>query len=67
MNIKKGIYLCVSAAAGGVRARRPSGPDCPGAGKETHAATLQILGQKQHEPHPAEGPLFLYRQYVSIL
>lgn len=51
--------VCVAVVGGGVRAGA-SGPDCVGAGTETHAETLQIVGQTQHEPYPAESPLFLH-------
>lgn len=51
--------LSAVVAGGGLGAAAP-GPDCSGAGKETHAAALQVLGEARHEPHTTEGPLLLY-------
>jgi len=51
--------VCVPVVGGGVGAGA-SVPDCSGAGEETHAAALQILGQTEHESYPAEGPLLFY-------
>lgn len=51
--------MCVSVVGGGVRAGA-SRPDCSGVGKETHAAALQILGETQHGPYPAESSLLLH-------
>lgn len=53
------MHAFVSAVDGGVRAGE-TGPDCAGVGEETHAATLQVVGQTQHEAPPAEGSLLLH-------
>lgn len=50
---------CVSVVGGGVRVGA-SGPNYSGVGEETHAAALQILGETQHGPHPAESSLLFY-------
>lgn len=51
--------LSAAVAGGGLGAAAP-GPDCSGAGEETHAAALQVLGETRHEPGTTEGPLLLY-------
>ena len=51
--------MCVSVVGGGVGAGAP-GPDGAGAWEETHAAGLQILGQKQHDADPEESSLLLH-------
>lgn len=54
------VFACVfSVAGGGVRAGA-SGPHYSGVGEETHAAALQILGETQHGPHPAESSLLFH-------
>lgn len=58
--------LSASVAGGGVAAAAP-GPDHSGAGKETHAAALQVLDETRNGPHTTEGSLLLYRKHVSIL
>lgn len=58
------LCVCVSVVGGGVGAGA-SGSEHAGAGEETHAASLQILGQTQHGPHPSESSVLLHRKYVS--